>query len=196
MQTGVFDRVDSGLRGWHVALLWVIALTVGAFLGFVTGPRLMELSGDVAIFDVRFTGYGHDDAVAILTALGEEGRRYYRNVQLIVDFLFPPLLFLAVASAFLYFSRSFGRFSLPLPEGFRLMVVALALIGGVCDLGENLSVLAMLLGDGEPTEALVNLGSMFTMVKSAALTLAIAATAVTIVLALIRGLFSRQARAA
>jgi hypothetical protein len=196
MPGGVFDRVDSGLRGWHVAVLWAIALTVLVFLAFVTGPRLMELAGDVQVFDLRFTGYDHDDAVTILAALGEEGRRYYRNVQLIVDFLFPPLMFLAVGAAFLYFSRPYGRFTLPLPEGVRLVVVALALIGGVCDLGENLAVLAMLLGDGDPTEALVNLGSAFTMVKNVALTLAVAAMAVTVVLALIRGLFARDARAA
>lgn len=196
MRGGVFDRVDAGLQGWHVVLLWVMTLMVGAFLGFVTGERLQELAHGVQIFDLRFTGYDHEDAVAILTALGDEGNRYYRNVQLVVDFLFPPLFFLAVSSAFLYFSKPYARFSLPLPEGIRLVVVALALIGCVCDLGENLSVMAMLLGDGDPTTSLVNLGSAFTVVKAAALTLAGAAMAVTIVLALIRGLVSPGARAA
>ena len=97
----VFDRIDKGLKPWHVFAFVVIALGLGAILGLVTGPHLRDIAG-LDTFDMRFEGYTHHEAVELLTALGSEGRSYYSSSQLITDFIFAPFLFLAVSSLFLW----------------------------------------------------------------------------------------------
>ncbi len=59
-------------------------------------PRLAGYGGGVP-FDVRFTGYGHAEAVAMLKALGPEGRAFYDGVQLRLDTAFPILYFVALS---------------------------------------------------------------------------------------------------
>lgn len=59
-------------------------------------PRLAGYGGGVP-FDIRFTGYGHAEAVAFLKAIGTEGRVFYDGVQLRLDTAFPLLYFVALS---------------------------------------------------------------------------------------------------
>lgn len=188
----MFRRIDHTLSSWHVAALWLLAAAVMAFLVLVSLPELDRISGGVQIFDMRMTGYAVGDATAILAALGDHGRRYYRSVQLLGDLFLPPLLFLAQASLFLRLTRPGGRFALPLSENIRVAVVGTALVGFLADWGENAAILAMLLGPDPPSAVLVGLGSTLTTLKAGGLTLSLAALVVTIVLAAMRSLFARR----
>lgn len=186
----VFRRIDQTLTAWQVAALWVLALAALGFLNLVPLPELDRISGGLGIFDTRMTGYSVADATEILTALGEPGRRTYRNVELPADFLLAPLLFLAQVSLFLRLTRPAARFSVPLPDHLRLAVVAAALVAFLADWGENAVVLALLLGPAHPAAALVGLGSALTTFKTGGLTLSLAALLATLLLAVSRGLFA------
>ena len=191
----MFAELDRELTPWHVVGALLVALALGSFLGFVSLPRLSEYTGGIDVFDPRMAGYTHDDAVAILQALGADGKAYYRGTHLLLDVFFPPAWFLATVFVFLWFTRPGARFAVPLQEDLRLIVVIVALFGLLLDWGENAVVFTMLMGDGEPSTSLVGLGSLFTYLKSIAYIVAAAAVVVTVILAVIRGLASRSAAA-
>ena len=187
----VFDRIDKGLKPWHVLAFIVIALGLGAVLGLSTGPHLRDLAG-VDIFEMRFNGYNFEEAVTILTALGEEGRSYYSGSHLITDIFFAPFLFLAVSSLFLWLSRPGHRFSVPLNETIRLIIVALAFIAFSVDILEDIA-LWIVLGSGvEPATGVVAAASTFTGVKWLALAGSMAGLLATIIIAVIRGVSSQD----
>lgn len=191
----MFATIDARLRFWHVIMFWGVAGAAGAFLGLVSVPHLRELAGGLDPFDMRMTGYSYDEAVRLLGALGEEGSRYYRSVQIPVDIIFPPAEFLALSALFLWLTKPGRRFALPLPDGLRLLVVAVALVGFLGDWGENIVQFVMLSGSGDPANTLAHLGSALTVIKGFALILAMAAVAVTAILAVIRGLMGSSAPA-
>jgi hypothetical protein len=55
----------------------------------VGGPLayLTRLAGDLTPFDIRPRGYTR----AFLEAIGEQGRSYYANPELVIDTFYPPL---------------------------------------------------------------------------------------------------------
>lgn len=187
----VFDRIDKGLKPWHVLAFIVVALGLGAILGLVTGPHLRDIAG-LDTFDLRFNGYEYQEAVDLLDALGAEGRSYYSGSQLIADTIFVPFFFLATASLFLWFSRPGARFSVPLSENVRLIVVSLAFVAMAADLAENIALWFMLGSGTEPATALVAGASVFTGIKWLAYAGSLAALLATIIIAVIRGVSSSE----
>ena len=77
--------------GRLVVALLVLSVVLWAVLAFITVPQLQRLAGGLAPFDVRPRGYRYEDARALLIALGEKGRAYYLNSELVLDTIFPPL---------------------------------------------------------------------------------------------------------
>ncbi len=187
----VFDRVDRGLKPWHVLAFIVIALGLGAILGLVTGPHLRDITG-LDTFDLRFNGYSHAEATELLTALGSDGRSYYATSQLITDFIFAPFLFLAVSSLFLWLTRPGHRFAVPLHENIRLVVVALSFAAMATDLIEDVCIWIMLGYGTDPASGVVAMSSAVSGVKWLALAGSIAALAATIIVAIIRGVSTQE----
>ena len=191
----VFEQIDKGLKSWHVLAFIVIAVGLGAILGLATGPNIRDLAGGLDSFDLRLGGYDYAEAVELLTALGSEGRNYYGTSHLITDLFFVPFFFLAVTSLFLWLTRPGQRFSVPLNEGVRMIVVAIAFVAFATDLLENISIWVMLGSGEEPATSLVAAASLFTGVKWLALAGAVAALAATVIVAVIRGTTSQEASA-
>lgn len=158
----MFADVDRELKAWHVLGALAVALALGSFLGFVASPRLQDYSSGLDIFDMRMAGYGHDDAVAMLAALGPDGRAYYRGTQL-ADIFFPPAWFLAISLMFLFLSRPGERFAAPLPESVRISVVTVAFMAMLLDWSENIVVFIMLMGDGRPSPISMMNTTMFSL---------------------------------
>jgi len=188
----VFERIDKGLKPWHVITFLAIAVGLGAIMGLSTVPHIRDIAPGVQIFDLHFAGYHYEEALEILAALGEEGRSYYGAPHLILDTLFLPFLFLGVASLFLWLTRPGQRFAVPLHENIRLVVVALAFVGMIADLVENIGVWIILATADEPSTGVVALSGIFTGVKWLALSAAMAALIATIVIALIRGVSTQE----
>ena len=132
----MIQRLANG-RAILILLAAVIALRVIMGLPndpFGLNPRL----GGTAILDMQI-GYTPDDAYALLEALGAEGRQAYAAMLLIGDMLFPisySLLFAAVAAWLL--ARAIP------PDHWAQKLSLIALIGGISDIAENLSILTMI----------------------------------------------------
>ncbi len=203
----IFDRIDRGLMPWHVVAFVIIAVVLGGILAFVTGPHLSdaiaaghatEVAADPALgaeppmlLEMYYVGFEEHEVTEVLAALGEDGQSYYATSHLIADLFFVPALFLALTSVFLWLSRPGRRFAVPLPEGVRLVVVALAGAGFAADWIENIC-LWVILGAEDPSSGLIALAGTVTSVKWLAYSAAGAAVLATIILALIRGVSSQE----
>ena len=84
----VFKQFPSGLL---VCALLVASGLVWAVMFFGPLAHLSRLAGGASPFDIRPMGYSHDEAYAFLNAIGEQGRRYYANRELLLDTFYPPL---------------------------------------------------------------------------------------------------------
>ena len=192
----VFERVDKGLKPWHVIVFLAVAIGLGAIVGLSTAPEVRDLAvaeaDTVQLLDLRFNGYTEAEAEFFLEELGEEAQSYYAAPHLILDTLFAPFLFLAITSLFLWLTRPGQRFAVPLHENIRLVVVALAFVGLVADLTENIGLWIVLGAAETPAAAAVTFSGITTGVKWLALSGAVAALAATIIIALIRGVSSQD----
>jgi hypothetical protein len=129
-------------NGRAILILLAATMALRAIMGlpndpFGLNPHLARLGG-VAILDLQI-GYTPDDAYALLEALGTEGRQAYAAMLLIGDTLFPisySLLFAAIAAWLL------ARVAPPDHWAHKLSLIAL--IGGLSDIAENLSILTMI----------------------------------------------------
>lgn len=149
------------------ALFWVLlALMAGVYcmMLFWTLPRLKVLSGGLLPFDLRPSGYTLAEALALLAAMGTEGRAYYLSVQQQLDSAYPVLYAVVMVLAF--------RALAPLWWGRALGVLALA--GAGFDYLENARVAVMLRQAPEAvTEAMVAAASQATVLKSVTVTVAL-----------------------
>jgi len=133
------QRLANG-RAIFILLAAVIALRV--IMGLPNDPfglnAHLDRLEDATILDLQI-GYTPDDAYALLEALGAEGRQAYAAMLLVGDTLFPisySLLFAAIAAWLL------ARVALPDHWAQRLSLIAL--IGGISDIAENVSLLVMI----------------------------------------------------
>lgn len=195
----VFDDVDKNLKVWHLALFIVVAVALGAFVGLSSGPELEDRleAAQVAtgLPDMQFDGYEYEDVETVLTALDEDGRSYYATTHLIPDTIFAIFAFLAIASIVIFLTRPGQRFSVPLHEMVRLVIIAIAFAALFCDLGENLMLWIMIGGAPEPATAAVAAGNLLTGVKWLAYAGAFAALIATVIIAVVRGATSQEAAA-
>ncbi len=99
-----------------------------------TAPRIEELAGGARLLEMRLTGYSFDEARGFVAAIGDEGARYYLDVQLWLDMAFPPLL-----GAVLFLGY---RWLFPGLPGHVIGTISLGSI--VVDYLENAAVAAML----------------------------------------------------
>ncbi len=119
----------------------------------LSGPLLLARAGGRPILDTRATGYGPAEAHALLTALGEAGRRQYETLLWTLDLAMPALL-----SAFLWTSVSLGSL-----RRWRWAAV----LGGAADWAENVAVTALLAAFPAEPPAMVRLASALTVSKFA-----------------------------
>jgi hypothetical protein len=77
--------------GFLVAALLTASGLMWAVMFFGPLAHLTRLAGGLTPFDVRLRGYSFADARAFLEAIGEQGRAYYANPELILDTFYPPL---------------------------------------------------------------------------------------------------------
>ncbi len=83
-------------HGSRILLFWCAAMLVYFLMVFGSLADIERITG-VKAFDMRPNGYSYADALALISALGEEGRRVYLLMQIPLDTLYPALL--AISSA-------------------------------------------------------------------------------------------------
>lgn len=157
-RAGYFGRAAIG-AGLIAAPLYVVMITI-------TLAHIQEVSGQIP-FDLRPMGYTPQDAAALLDALGAEGRAYYLGRQIPLDMVYPGMIALTLAAAFLWFGQH-----LPNRRLIRLGIV-FSMGGALFDYAENIGIVAMIHGWPNPSVGLIYAASTATIAKSACTTLAI-----------------------
>lgn len=146
--------------GVYLALVVATIAAYGA-VAIGVGPRTIAMADGQPIFDLRVFGYGPQDAAALLTALGPEGRAFYADVMLPVDLVFAALFTLAMPATLARFAP---------PARWVGPAQVLAALPGLLDIAENLTLRVMLrLPPEDLSEGLVRLASTLTVLKFAML---------------------------
>jgi hypothetical protein len=157
--------------GWLVIVLLVASGVLWAMLFFVTLPHLQILAGGAAPFDLRWTGYSYDEARAFLVAIGEQGRAYYLNPELVLDTFFPPLYAASRALALWWLSMAGRLRDRAIPPGWRCVLIALPIVEAILDWGENTGIATMVWTWPALSPAVVHASSLATQLKLLAATL-------------------------
>ena len=148
-------------------------------------PHLAGFGGGLP-FDVRFTGYGHAEAVEFLRALGADGRAFYAGVQLRLDTAF-PVLYLVSLSTLLGLIFGWAGFA---GRGRFLVAVVVVAVPTALDFAENAAIADMLrLGPDALTADLVSWASACSTTKWVAALEGLAIATAGVAVALARHMF-------
>jgi hypothetical protein len=144
----------------------LIALAIYMVMINITLAHIESITG-LAPFDMRPTGYGTVDAVALLDALGKDGRDYYVTHQIPLDMIYPAMLAISLASAMFWFGQA-------APHSYFVRAGIVISIGAaLCDYCENLGIISMIWMWPTLPEFLVYAASIATIAKSVLTTLAV-----------------------
>ena len=132
----------------------------------VTLDHIQSLSG-LRPFDMRPGGYSSEQAIALLDALGIEGRQYYLTRQIPLDLAYPALMALTLVSILKL---------LELQDANRVLTRAgvwLSVGAATADYLENAGICAMILSWPEPSTTLIQAASVASIAKAILTTLAV-----------------------
>ena len=133
---------------------------------FGTLAHLQRLAGGLAPFDIRPRGYGYEDARAFLSAIGQQGRAYYLDPELVLDTFYPPLYALSRALALWWLTMPGRLRNGGVPLAWRWALVAVPLVMALLDGGvENVCIAAMVRGWPALSPELVRVASLATQAK-------------------------------
>ena len=146
-----------------VIVYWILFAVTLAIYGTMLAwslPTVAALAEGLTPFDMRPGGYSFAEAEAFLTALSAEGASFYRDVQLRLDIVYPPLLAVTVGWAIWWL--------LPADWGLWRVLAVLPAVGGmVFDWMENNAINGLLqAGTAGLTEQMVGSASFYSQAKA------------------------------
>ena len=173
-----------------VIALFVASGALWAVLALVTLPHLQHLANGAAPFDLRRSGYSYEEARQFLDAIGEQGRAYYLNPELLLDTFFPPL-YAGLGALVLWWLTMPGRLRAgATPAVWRWALIALPVAELIFDWGENACIAAMIWTWPDLSPVLVRVSSVATRLKYAV----VALTAISLVALAAAALLRRYGR--
>jgi hypothetical protein len=156
----MFKHLGSKVSGKRVIALMVITNLVYVFMLVYSIPKLMEYSSGLPIFDMSPTGYSYDEALALLTALGNDGRQFY-HTQLAIDLLYPALFAVCYFALFQWVMK-WGNTRNQIWQWVSLLPI----VAAAFDYAENMAIWLMLSEFPTLSHLLVTVSSALTMMKS------------------------------
>ncbi|GAA6143220.1 hypothetical protein [Hydrogenophaga sp. 5NK40-0174] len=156
------DMRMSSWSGRSVLIWFLLANAVYLAMVLYSIPKVMAFAQGLPLFDLSPAGYTHQEAVALLEALGEQGREAYVFPQLLLDAFYPALFALSYGSLMLWVAARGGLKQLV----WRVLGYVPFLVCAF-DYGENLSVWHMLTGFPDVSTGLTSTASGMTVIKSA-----------------------------
>ena len=156
-------------------IFWMMFIAMaGVYLAMALWsiPKIAADTGGLLAFDLRPMGYSFVEAQAFLAALSDGGRVFYLNVQHMLDSAYPALMAVVLVMAFNHLFAGWLRWA----------TIVLALAGAGFDYMENAAVAVMLRAGDGLSEATVATASQWTVLKSGAVTLALLALIVGLIL--------------
>lgn len=151
--------------GWLVVVLLAASGVLWAVLFFGTLAHLRALAGGAAPFDVRPFGYSHGEARKFLDAIGDPGRAYYLNPELVLDTFYLPLYAISRALAMWWLTMPGRLREAPVPISARWALVAVSVATAGFDGVENVSIARMIWIWPDVPRDLVALASLATRLK-------------------------------
>lgn len=151
--------------GWLVIGLLVGNGLLWAVMFFGTLAHLQLLAGGAAPFDIRPLGYSHREAHDFLASIGEQGRAYYLNPELVLDTFYPPFYALSRALALWWLTMPRRLHDGATPLRWRWTLVALPIVMASLDGVENIGIAKMLWTWPELSPGLVQVASLATRLK-------------------------------
>jgi hypothetical protein len=128
---------------------------------FVTIPEVMAFADNMKLFDMSPMGYDPAYAQELLTQLGPDGRHTYLTRQLPLDMIYPGLFAITFSLLLAYCLDRINALRKPWQ-----LFCWLAVLGGLFDYGENLSVIQMLQSYPSIPDSLAYRSNIFTLLKS------------------------------
>lgn len=149
----------------NAAVFGTLAVTFCAFMVFGTLAKLEFLS-ELKPLDMRPAGYRPSDVRILFESLGNSGRAYYFERQLLLDTFYPALLALTLSSIYRLLGKGMNF------DRLARAGIAVSWLAACFDYAENACIAAMLNFWGDSPDSLAFFSSLFTITKSALTTLA------------------------
>lgn len=161
---------------WVIVFLVLFIISLSLINGDIIGvKKLKEITGGVGILDLE-SSYTPEYAYDILELQGERGREFYRNLLIYQDFIFPVIytVFWIILIIYLYSKWLNNRKLLA-------SIVIVPLIGGICDLTENILILNMLSAYPEKLYKLAYYSNIFTNIKNISILMSVVLTIISMI---------------
>ncbi len=127
----------------------------------ITIPKTMGFTNGMEILDMKPFGYDPGYIISLFEALGENGRHVYLHYQLPVDLVYPFLFAISYCLLSAYFLKKVNKFN-----SVFFYQCFLPIIGGLADYLENSGIISMLNDYSDISETVIQLTSIFSIVKS------------------------------
>lgn len=156
----MIDRLHRWARGRTVAALLIVDFLMMILVMPYFGRRLRALAPDTIPLDTVIPTYSPAFAHRMVAAYGEEGRAFYRLIDLSVDIAYAVIFGLAFSLLLAYLWPRIAT-------GIRwLRWLPLApLVGLVFDLAENVMIVALLTSYPEQSDSLARLAGISSLMK-------------------------------
>jgi hypothetical protein len=157
----MLQAIQSRITGRIVLVLFILTNTVYFAMLNYSIPELMSTSDGLPIFDMSPSGYSYQQALVLLSNLGEEGRNFYLSTQLVLD-LFYPLLFALCYSSLLQWLIKL----IQLKNHAWSVLSFVPFLACAFDYAENVAIWLMLSSYPDLSNTLVTISSGLTVTKS------------------------------
>ena len=147
--------------GKVVASLFAMTMLVYITMLSYSIPLVSAFAPGLPLFDLSPAGYSFSYANELLAALGAEGRDTYLNTQLPLDFIYPGLFSIAYSLMLIWLLGKLTNAS----SKFHYLAV-FPFLAGLFDYAENILIIKMINSFPEVQASIVELASIFTLLKS------------------------------
>lgn len=158
--------IHKNISGKKVLLFFTLANIVYAIILIITIPEIMHYSDGMKILDMMPTGYDAHYVNTLFNTLGIQGRYAYLYHQLPLDLIYPALFGISSCLVLAYFLGKLKKLDGPL---FYLCLIPL--FSGFFDYGENIGIIMMLKDYPNISVLQVQITNVFSVLKSAFVTI-------------------------
>jgi hypothetical protein len=151
--------------------LLTVSMVLWAAMVFGTLAHLSAAAEGAQPFDLRPGGYSVGEARALLKMLGDAGRAYYADVQLALDSIYPATYAVSRALAIWWLTMPGRLRAAPLAPAIRWVLLLPPVAAAGFDYWENALIGKMLAAGPAVSDAVVQVASMSTQLKSVAVAL-------------------------
>jgi hypothetical protein len=147
--------------GKVVFILFVITMIVYITMLSYSIPLVSAFAPELPLFDLSPAGYSFAYANELLMALGAEGRTVYMTTQLPLDFMYPGLFSITYSLMLVWI---LGKLVCATSKVHYLALIPF--LAGIFDYIENVYIIKMIVSFPDLQESTVEVGSLFTLLKS------------------------------